>query len=282
MSVLNTKDTQDLCRWGLQGLSAGSCGKCFNLLFSKILFFVKMVSDISKRRKQIDSGCVASSGVQKTRCLKKFAIRKVGKVQNGAKVDQKEALLRKGCKKGTKERQKRTKREPKEAKGRQKGAKGRQKGAKGRQKGAEGRQNGAKGEPQGAKREPKGDQHASKRRLGRQGRFWERKGWLRLTGFGSIFVLFSSKKRSIIYAKIDVKKTWFSWKKGPPKKSKIDSEVHESPTFSRKGVFEKYMIIAGLFAQNHDWATSKKHQKRINAHRKKQLKIKRKKKHAEK
>jgi hypothetical protein len=47
-------------------------------------------------------------------------IRKVGKVQNGAKVHQKEALLRKGCKKGTKERQKRTKREPKEAKGRQK------------------------------------------------------------------------------------------------------------------------------------------------------------------
>ena len=52
--------------------------------------------------------------------LRNCFIRKVGKVQNGAKVDQKDALLRKGCKKGTKERQKRTKREPKEAKGRQK------------------------------------------------------------------------------------------------------------------------------------------------------------------
>ena len=33
--------------------------------------------------------------------------------------------------------------------------------------------------------------------------------------------------------------------------------IHENPIFSRKGVFDKSTIIAGLFAQNHDWAPSK-------------------------
>jgi len=48
-------------------------------------FFTKMLSDIINKRKQIDSGCVASSGDKKTRCLKKFDIRKVGKAQKSAK-----------------------------------------------------------------------------------------------------------------------------------------------------------------------------------------------------
>ena len=92
-------------------------------------------------------------------------IRKVGKVQNGAKVDQKEALLRKGCKKETKERQKRTKREPKEAKGHQKWAKGRQKEAKGRQNGDKIHQRAPRSildGQNGTKTDPKWSQKASK------------------------------------------------------------------------------------------------------------------------
>ena len=50
-----------------------------------------------------------------------------------------------------------------------------QKGAKGCEKGAKGCQKGTQREQKGAKREPKNDQNGSKNRLGRQGRFWERK-----------------------------------------------------------------------------------------------------------
>ena len=45
-------------------------------------------------------------------------------------------------------------------------------------------------ELQGAKREPKGDQSASKRRLGRQGRFWEPKRVTARDILGAILVIF--------------------------------------------------------------------------------------------
>ena len=47
-----------------------------------------------------------------------------------------------------------------------------------------------------------------------------------------------------------MKTTWFS-------DVLNHAKIHDFSTFSRKGVFEKSTIIAGLFAQNYDWAPSK-------------------------
>ena len=116
---------------------------------------------------------------------------------------------------------------------------------------------GAKREPKGAKREPMGDQKASKNPLGRQGRFWERKGGVPPRVFGSHF-------GTIFYQKVDQNrcknrcpKNMIFHKKPTPKMCENQYKIHENPIFSRKGVFDKSTIIDGLFAQNHDWAPSK-------------------------
>ena len=155
-------------------------------------------------------------------------IRKVGKVQNGAKVDQKEALLRKGCKKGTKERQKRTKREPKEAKGRQKWAKGRQKEAKGRQ-------NGDKIHQKSIKMVPKTDTSA-KVDFG-----WPKwhQNWSKMEPKGI-------QNLCKIISKVDAKIMPKRYRKMKPKWIKTDAEMvpklKQNLSFSRNGVFSKTLL----------------------------------------
>ena len=89
----------------------------------------------------------------------------------------------KGNQKGTKGRQRKLKGNQQGAKGRQRETKGSQNGikgyqreAKGRERAAKGRQKGAKGRQKGTKGEPNGNQKASKRWLGRWGRFLMSKG----------------------------------------------------------------------------------------------------------
>ena len=117
-----------------------------------------MVLETSKRRKQIDRVCVAAWGAKKTRFLKMFDIRKFGIVQNGAKVAPKRGIVAKRLQKGMKMQPKGSQRNQKEPGGSPKKPKGSQKGAKRNPK------------------QPNVDPNPSKNRLGRQGRFWKRKG----------------------------------------------------------------------------------------------------------
>ena len=96
---------------------------------------------------------------------------------------------------GTKKATKGDQRDPKEPKGRPKGARRGPKVAQRHPKGARREPTATKMEPKGVKREPKGDQNASKNRLGRQGRFWERKWAYRPLLLGSILGPFSTKNR---------------------------------------------------------------------------------------
>ena len=133
------------------------------------------------------------------------------------KLHQKEALLRKGCKRGRKCSQK--------------GAKERQKEPEGSQKeptGAKRSKKGAKMEPMEAKREPNinSDQKASKSRLGRQGRCLRPKREQPASSRGSFWEPFLPKSPSKIDATIVAKKNvnFHEKKKG----LKIDAKRYEN------------------------------------------------------
>ena len=87
-------------------------------------------------------------GVQKTRCSKKFRIKNVGEVQNGAKVAPKSAIVTKRLRKWSQTAPKGARREPK--------------GSQRKPKGAKRKPKGDKREPKGSNRDPKGSQKKTK------------------------------------------------------------------------------------------------------------------------
>ena len=152
----------------------------------------------------------------------------------------------KGRRKGTKGRPNGAKTEPRSAKSSQKGAKKDPRGAKGSQKGAKGRQKGTKGGPKGIQKSAwaPGSILGAKRG-GTTQSFWE-----------PFWDNFPPKSRSKSMQK-SMSKNMIFHKKTTPNMCEYQYKIHENPICSRKGVFDKSTIIAGLFAQNHDWAPSK-------------------------
>ena len=143
----------------------------------------------------------------------------------------------KGCQKGanaTERKQEGQKGMQNETNNGQKGARRNQQGAKRRQKGPQRKQKGTKSiqkgpqrEQKGTKREPKGDKNGSKNRLGRQGRFGERKVGVARQFVVPFLVNFSIKGQSQIDAKNDVEKTCKIIAKGSQNGTEIDTKTHQ-------------------------------------------------------
>ena len=82
--------------WSQRGVSTdGGSYDYLRVRAESVPFFVQKWFLRSAKRKRIGCECVAASGAQKTRLLKKFDIRKVGKAQIGAKVAPTRAIVAK-------------------------------------------------------------------------------------------------------------------------------------------------------------------------------------------
>ena len=118
-----------------------------------------------------------------------------------------------------------------------------QKGVKGCEKGAKGGQKGGQREQKGAKREPKNDQNGSKNRLGRQGRFWERKVDVARDILEPFLVQKSKKRHPKKHQKIDAEKVSKNDAKRWPKWCKNGCQNHDFSIFLRRADFSKIVVF---------------------------------------
>ena len=162
--------------------------------------------------------------------------------------------MAKGMQKGTNGKEpKGYQREPKGNKREPKGSQGSQKGARKMPKAAKSCQREPTGSQKGAKGRPKGIQKSA----WAPGSIFDAKKSSPITVFGSHFwTIFHQEGDQKSMQKSMSKNMTFN-QKATPKSDKIDATIHGILIFSRKGVFEKSTIIAGLFAYNQGWAPSK-------------------------
>ena len=218
----------------------------------------------AKNENESKAGALRPRVPKKQDYWRSLTFERLGKRKLERKLHQQEPLLRKCCKrvwKGSKREPRGAEREPRGDQMEPKRNQGAPKAARRELKRTQGAPKGSKREPKGAKREPRGDQKASKNPLGRQGRFWERKGGVPPRVFGSHFGTIFNQKVDQNRCKKRCQKNMIFHKKNDPK----------NVPKSIKNIWKSNLFAKGCFRQIHDYSwtvcskpwlgTFKKHQK---------------------